>query len=560
MSTKNFAMIAAVVTLAFSAMAMSGARAAEQSDDYIYTVKRGDTVIGVSQRQLTDPLKWRVVARHNRMKNPHRVRPGERLRIPLALARNKPSAITVAHVEGDVKSVSGNGSDLPPAVLALGSSLSEGAEVLTGTNGYATLKMADGSTVRVQSSTRVQVKRLRSYPEAGILESAMDVAGGRIESWIQKLRGAGANEARHNVNTPMAQMGVRGTAFRVTMDTQANVTRGEVLEGAVDVSSAGGGGAVKRLAAGYGSVVDASEKVSEPVALLAAPDTAKLPVVQERVVLRFRLDAVVGAKTYRAQLARDKDFNAVLAEVVSKTPEIRFANIPDGGYSLRVRAIDSNGLEGRNAIHAFKLKARPEPPLVSMPATKGKVRSSEVEFKWAENQEAASYHFQLSRDAEFGSIVREEKAASATNLTASKLALGEYFWRVASVRKDGDHGPYGDVSSFSLFAPPAKPEPPAVGDDSIAFRWSGEPGQKFEFQFSADAKFAKPIVSRALEKPAIEVPRPGPGAYFMRFRAIDPDGFVGPYSSVQKLSIDPCLADSEGRCVSSTYGIVKPSN
>ncbi len=322
--------------------------------------------------------------------------------------------------------------------------------------------MADGFTVRVQSGSRVQIDRLRTCPEAGILESAVQVVGGRVETLIQKLRGEGATSARHNVNTPMAQMGVRGTEFRVTLDAQANVTRGEVLEGAVEVSGAGGG-AGKRLAAGFGTVVDASSRVAEPAALLAAPDTAKLPAVQDRVVLRFRLDPVAGAKSYRAQLARDKEFNAVLAEVVSASPELRFTDIPDGSYNMRVRAIDPNGLEGRDATLAFRLKARPEPPLVSVPAAKGKVRSSDVEFKWAESVEAASYHFQLSRDAKFSNVVREEKAVRAATLTAGKLPLGDYFWRVASIRKDGDRGPFGDVSVFALFAPPAQPEPPVVG-------------------------------------------------------------------------------------------------
>lgn len=97
------------------------------------------------------------------------------------------------------------------------------------------------------------------------------------------------------------------------------------------------------------------------------------------------------------------------------------------------------------------------------------------------------------------------------------------------------------------------------GGGAITFRWSGEPGQKFDFQLADDVKFAKPLIAQTLEKPEIEVPRPGPGTYFMRFRATDPDGFVGPYSSVQKFSIDPCITDSAGRCVMSIYGIVAPS-
>ena len=38
------------------------------------------------------------------------------------------------------------------------------------------------------------------------------------------------------------------------------------------------------------------------------------------------------------------------------------------GVSLRVRAVDARGIEGRDAVFEFRLKARPEPPIQSAPA------------------------------------------------------------------------------------------------------------------------------------------------------------------------------------------------
>jgi len=68
------------------------------------------------------------------------------------------------------------------------------------------------------------------------------------------------------------------------------------------------------------------------------------------------------------------------------------------------------------------------------------------------------------------------------------------------------------------------------------------------------------VLGRNLDKPEIDVPRPQPGTYFMRYRATDPDGFVGPFSSAQRFTIvpPPCLKDSVGRCVSFTHGLVSP--
>lgn len=271
---------------------------------------------------------------------------------------------------------------------------------------------------------------------------------------------------------------------------------------------------------------------------------------------RFPLPAVAGAKSYRAQIARDKEFTAMVADTISASAELRFTDVPDGAYVLRVRAIDPRGLEGKDATHEFRLKARPEPPLVSAPPPKGKVRSAAVEFKWADNPEAAVYHLQIARDAGFKSVVHENKAAKGTTATVAKLPLGDYFWRVASLRKDDDRGPYGDVASFVLMVPPA---PPTVGDDAMQFRWAGEPGQKFDFQMANNAQFTKPLLTRTLDKPELDIPRPGPGTYYMRFRTTDPDGFVGPFSSSQRFSMPACITDSTGRCIVTNFGIVGPS-
>ena len=536
------------------ALAIQSGAAAGADDDYVYRVTSGDTLIGLSARLLNVPDDWPKVARHNRLPNPNYILPGAELRVPFALLKNTLAGATVSHLQGDVKFASGATAS---SVLALGATLGEGATVVTGKDGYATLKLQDGSTVRVQSGTEVQVERMRTYPDVGILESAMKLVAGRVESLVQKFRPEEKKQTRHNVKTPLANLAVRGTEFRVAMDAQSGETRGEVLEGVVEMAAEGLPGK-KRLSAGFGNVVDASRSMSDPVALLVAPDVAQLAKLQERTILRFSLPVVAGARSYRAQVARDEAFNTMVAEIVSASPELRMTNVDDGSYFLRVRAVDPRGLEGRDATHAFTLKARPEPPLTSVPLPKGKLRAKDVEFQWAENTEAATYHLQIAKDAAFKSLAHENKSIKGAQVSVDTLAPGEYFWRVASLRKDGDRGPYSDVASFTLLPPPAQPEPPVIGASSLQFRWVGEPGQKFEFQLANESKFVKPILTRTLNKPEFEVPRPAPGTYFMRIRATDPDGFVGPYSAAQTFTIMSCLTDSDGRCVATTHGIVGP--
>lgn len=550
------------IVMAALGLALVSVSAARAEDDYAYRITQGDTLIALTNRLLNTPADWPKVARYNRLPNANFIVPGNTLRIPFSLLKTTPATATVTHVEGDVKVAPAAAGSA--ASVALGATLAEGAQVVTGKNGYVTLKLQDGSTVRVQSATQMEVERMRTYAGVGLFESAMKLLSGRVESLVQKFKPGETVQTRNKVNTPLATLAVRGTEFRVTMDPRGNQTRGEVLEGVVAVTGDAAGAAgkdEKRLQAGFGSVVDATKTVSDPVVLLAAPDVSRLPKIQERPLLRFALPAQAGARAYRAQLARDAGFNSVVAELVSASPEVRVANIDDGSYFLRVRAIDTRGLEGRDATHAFNLKARPEPPLVSTPAPKSKVRAAEVEFKWSENTEAAIYHLQVAKDATFKSLIFENKSIKGP-VAVTKLPLGDYFWRIASLRKDGDRGPYGDVASFALLPPPAQPEPPQIGEGDIKFRWAGEPGQKFEFQLASDTKFAQVLATRSLDKPEIDLPRPKPGTYFMRYRATDPDGFVGPFTSAQTFSVPvppPCLMDSAGRCVTSTHGIVGPS-
>lgn len=560
----GFCRVCLAFMLTLSALSVQWAAAATPEEDYVYKVIPGDTLIGLTQRLIISPEDWPKVARHNHLPNANYIAPGKTLRIPFALLKATPATATVTHVEGDVKVATGSAGAV--SVVALGATLAEGAKVTTGKNGYLTLKLHDGSTVRVQSESQVQVERMHTYAGVGLFESLMNLVSGRVESLVQKFGTTDkkqvpqTTQTRHSVKTPLANLAVRGTEFRVTMDTQNSNTRGEVLSGVVAVSGDDAAKKEKRLDAGFGSVVDSNKSVSDPIKLLNAPDVSRLSKLQERTILRFALPPQAGAQAYRAQLARDAGFSSVVAELVSPKPELRIVNIADGSYFLRVRAIDARGLEGRDATHAFNMKARPEPPIISFPAPKGKVRAAEVEFKWAESTEASTYHLQIAKDASFKSLVHENKVITDAQAKVGKLAPGEYFWRVASLRRDGDRGPYGDVASFALFAPPAQPEPPQIGDANIKFRWGGEPGQKFEFQVANDIKFTQPVLTLSLAKPEIAIPRPQAGTYFVRYRATDADGFVGPYSSAHKFSvpIPDCLMDSAGHCVSATHGIVGP--
>lgn len=286
----------------------------------------------------------------------------------------------------------------------------------------------------------------------------------------------------------------------------------------------------------------------------AIPNTSDLPTLNERLLLRFALRQIDGAAAYRGQIAGDASFDRIVAELTSPTPELRFAGLPDGDYVLRVRGIDAQGLEGLDAEHRFRLKARPEAPLPSAPAPRAVMFGGRAEFAWAANDEAQSYRLQLALDADFNAALHDLRELRALTAAIEGLAPGTYHWRLASVRAGADQGPWGAARSFELRPLPPVPQPPTIGDRSIGFAWEGSAGQTFEFQVARDAAFADRVLELTLKQPSVELPLPGVGRFYVRLRVRDADGFVGPYTTPQHFEVPNCLRDGSGGCLRSGDG------
>lgn len=499
------------------------------ADDVMhYVVVEGDTLIGLGETLFEDPGAWPVVQRLNRVANPRRLPVGSVLRIPVRLLRQVPREGRVVFVAGEANSAG--------RLIQAGMRVRAGDRLQTGAHSFVTVELPDGSRLTLQPDTRVQVRGLHGYQGFDAAQRAyFDVESGRIETEVQPQ---GGPAARYRIHTPTAIIGVRGTSFRVAADRE--VTRTEMRKGTVEVTGAGGRQRVVRVKAGYGQVVRAGKPLSAPVALLQAPDLSGVPALHERPLLRIELAPVAGAVAYRAQVAADADFTRILAEAGSALPQVKVTGLPDGDYFLRARAIDSLGLEGRDAQRTFRLKARPEPPYVITPRPDGKVNAGEVDFSWSQAEGAARYRFVLSVHEDLSDPVATETSLGSPGFKRS-LEAGTYYWRLASTREDGDQGPWGDPVTFTVRPPMAAVPPPTFDDDSMFLAWSGEPGQRFEYQLADDAQFESLVASGSVDRPELRLDRPGPGAYFLRVRAIDPDGFVGAYSATQQVIVPATL-------------------
>lgn len=494
-------------------------------DDYRHTVRRGDTLVGIANDMLKDPWRWRTLQKINQVADPYRLMPGTQLRIPVDLLRLEPAPARITATAGEVRA---DGS-----LLKIGDTVSSNAKIVTGPQSFTTIELIDGSHLVLQPDSQVRIEELSRRRHTDLTETQLRLEAGRIESTITKTA---APRPKYIIKTPTAAIGVRGTRFRVGADGATGASQTEVTDGTVAVSD--GKATPAAVTAGYGVVTETGGAISAPTELLAKPDLAGLPVLHERTIVRFVVPPLAGAQSYRFQVGTDAEMRTLLADDFARTPEAKFGHLPDGEYTLRVRGVDAKGLEGQDADFHFKLKARPEPPFASAPIRGVKLRAETVTLTWANNPDAARYHIQLANDEHFAKPVADMDGVEATQIVpAHKLAPGDYFWRARSIRADGDLGPWGDPVHFLLRPLPAKPEPPKIDDHQMTFAWPGEPGQTFQFQFARDAQFTDLVAEQQLTEATTTLARPDVGTYYMRVRATDPDGFIGPFTDTQIVEV-----------------------
>lgn len=499
--------------------------------EWLLTIQDRDTLISIGQRYLQDPASWPAVAKLNNVPNPRRLQPGSILRIPVPLLKRKIALAEVIRIKGDAAARSLDGGE--ENRLAVGSTLRERDQIVTAPNSNLTLKFVDGSRLLVLERSRVTLETLRSFGSNDNADTRVRLENGQVDTQVNKLKGPAA---RYQITTPTMVLGVRGTDFRVAANEQGNTSRSEVTEGLV---AANGAGQDVAIAAGFGTLTRAGQPPAAPRRLLPAPALPADTTSLTRLPLQFAWPAVDGAVGYHTQVFTDASFDHLLIDGQTELPHTTIADLPDGKYVLRVRAIDPDGLEGLNASRDFTLKAHPVPPATIQPAVGELRREATVDFRWESAPDASAYTFQLSPVADFS-----DQLIALGNMrhTAVRLQLqpGNYYWRVASLRNDADQGPFSDAANFTLGAIPLRPQltAPTVDGKHLRVRWTaGEQGQTYQVQLANDNSFTQVLETRTVDRAEIEFDQPTAGTYYLRVKALDNDGYAGAFSAVEQITI-----------------------
>lgn len=518
--------------LAAALVMASAARAQPAADEWLYPVEPGDTLIGIAARHLAPPWGWRELQRHNQVKQPRRLMPGRTLRIPEAWLQRTATRAEVVFVQGEAFGRSAGQSDWTP--LVAGSTLASGSRLRTGAAGSVTLRFADGSRLLVVPETELALEQLLSVGADGRADIRLRLDRGNVDALVPPLP---ERPPHFEIHTPAINLGVRGTEFRARVAPGEGESFAEVLRGLV---ASADGLAELPLAAGFGVAARPGQPQGQAQALLAAPDLQALPARLERLPLVLSWAAAPGASGYRAQVLAADAPDQLQLDGRFAAATAKWADLPDGRYLLRVRAVDALGLEGVDALRAFTLKARPEPPFIRRPAAGAKVHGDSVTFGWAASSAAGRYRLQVAASADFAAPLLVDR--SDLEDTEYQLALppGNYHWRLASITPGGDVGPFGDVQTFSQRQLPPSPalETAKPDADGLLFRWPRPaPGQRVQFQFAADAEFTQLLQDQTTDAAELRIPLPPPGTYHLRIRAIDADGFVGNFGTPQQVQV-----------------------
>ena len=420
-----------------------------QADEahWLYQIKPGDTLSLIAKRYLDSTDRWRELAQINKLQDPRKVPVGSTIKIPYAAIQQQPVSATVIAVRGVVeRQAAGN-----PTKTALqkNDEVRAGDRIVSGKNAGATLVFVDGSSVRLMDDTALVIMLLQGQQDAKLTTVQLQLEQGRVETHVMPLKG---KSTRYEIRTPTAHIGVRGTDFRVQSNRQTGLSTTEVLDGLVQASNQFG---AEKIRKDFGTLIVADQPPLPPIALLNAPKTATRIELDGQSSVQVNWDVLSGASQYRAQLAADKNFDDVIADSLTSATTADFGNLPPSTYYLRIRAIDSQGLEGKNALAALIVKTQPRAAVPTLLAPT--LRGYSLTFQWSEAILGLGIRLQLASDAQFEQIVFDGYAAQSP-LTITRLDAPAYFVRAALV-DDARHsvGAFGAVYRLAI---PASTPPP----------------------------------------------------------------------------------------------------
>lgn len=314
------------------------------AEDMQYTFRPGDSLWRVCETFARDPnLCWQELAQHNNISSPRAIPPGAILNIPIGWLKQEPEPARVQALVGDVSVYRSDGAAAEYAQP--GMEVKTGDALETGDRSSARVLFADQSELLIKPESLVIFDRYSRFRDTGMVDTSLRLERGELRTYV---RPRNSGSSRFIIVTPSAAAAVRGTRFDVEVD-QEEVTRNIVLNGSVTLSAEG---QAQQVDEGFSSTAAPGEPPTKPAPILPATSIT-VEGVQPQV--RVSWAVIQGAERYWIELYRLPDQALLMSEPVAGRQWQ--GSLAEGDYELVVRAVDSAGIRGYEAMTAVQVQA-----------------------------------------------------------------------------------------------------------------------------------------------------------------------------------------------------------
>lgn len=395
------------------------------------TIRPGDTLSHIAQREMGNANAAERLANYNGLAISKILRPGDTLEIPVSLPIREEFA-NVIFTKGDVK-LNGDPVQLDDEVR-----LNDSIE--TGKTGYVSLAFVTGTLINLQPNTVARLITLHCQrgDELCVIEMAADK--GTLSTDVRR---DGDQPTDFRIRTPYASAAVRGTKFDVEADGTG--LRVGVTEGNVNLVASGSDQEVA-LDIGFGSASAATGPLGSPIDLLPAPVFRFVP---PRIAVgdTLRWFGLTDTPAYTLQIATAPSGVGVATDArVGSDLYSLTDTIPVGDYSLLLRAVDPNGLLGFPAVTPITVAAIDEalPEVVTSITIENGTYIIEVVDP---PQDTPGFEIQVASDANFS----DPLSVDVDNSGISRLRLpGDTLFARARILIDRTTvGRFGDITTLN---------------------------------------------------------------------------------------------------------------